>query len=247
VFECDFNHIDHQLIYTDDVDGSSLFSHVNSCEHIVGDISGREQSNDLVEGVELAHEFSNVSFVVGNIGVPSGGLFIKISLGKISISGGSISEFFLVSDVSVDKVELGVVGEKSGLSLLNSVVTDGEEVVESLNLLSVNSVGISLGVQEVLEEVVKKVEDLLGGAGISKLLGHLDESLGEMSDRGVGFKMALELLDVGLGFLDLSKRSTVEETFDELDALLGRCPKSLLTPAPPNRSSTFLTTSSKTS
>jgi hypothetical protein len=174
----------------------------------------------LVNSVHLNLELGHVSFVVSNIGVPSGGLFIKISLGNISVVGSGVSEFFLVSDVGVNKVELGVVGEESGLSLLNGVVTDGEEFVESLNLLGVNSVGISLGLQEVSKEVVQKTEDLLGGTRISKFLGHLDKSLGEMSDTGVTLKMGLELLDVGLGFLDLSERSTVEETFDEFDALL---------------------------
>jgi len=174
----------------------------------------------LVNGVHLNLELGHVSFVVGNISVPSGGFFIKIDLGNISIGSSGVSEFFLVSDVSIDKVEFGVVGEKSGLSLLNGVVTDGEEVVESLNLLSVDSVGISLGGQEVLEEIVEETEDLSGGTFISEFLGHLDKSLGEMSDTGVTFKMGLELLKVGLGFLDLSERSTVEETFDEFDTLI---------------------------
>jgi hypothetical protein len=194
---------------------SPFYSHVNSGEHLIRDIGTTEQSNNLVKSIELVHKFSNVSFVVSNIGFPSGGLFIKILLGDVSVIGSDVSSFFLVSDVRVDNVKFGVVGQKSSFSLLDGVIADGEEFVEDIDLGNVDSVGISSGLHKVLEKLVKKVKDLLGGTLVSEILGQFSESLGKMSDWGKSFKVTLELLKVSLSFFDFSERSTVEETLDE--------------------------------
>jgi hypothetical protein len=120
-----------------------------------------------------------------------------------------------VGDITVDNLEFGVVGSESGLSLLNSSVADGEEVLEGLDLLGVDSIGISSGVHKVLEELGEELSNFLGGRSISEVLGELSESLGKMGDWAETFEVGLELLEVSLGFFDFSERSTVHKTLDK--------------------------------
>lgn len=196
-----------------------MFSPVNSGQHLIGDISGSEQSNDLVEGVKFLLELIHVSFVVGNIGIPSGNFLIEVGLSGVSVDSSSVSEFFLVGDLGVDNLEGSIVGLKSGLSLLNGVVADSEESLEGLDFLSVDSIGLSSGVHKVLEELVQEIKDLLGGRSVSEFLGELDESLGKMSDGGDTLKGGVELLEVSLSLFDFGERSSVLETLNEGNAL----------------------------
>jgi len=130
------------------------------------------------------HELSNVGFVRGLDTFPSGGLFIEVSLGIISVSGGSVSEVFLVSDIGIDDVESGVVGINSGLGFIDSLLGDFHEVVVGLNLLSVDSVHLSSGFVEVELEFLEKSENFLDGFTVGEILGHLNENLGDMAPFG---------------------------------------------------------------
>ena len=130
------------------------------------------------------HELNNVSFVRGLDTFPSGGLFVEVGLGSISVGGGSVSEVFLVSDISIDDVEGGVVGINSGLGLIDSLLRDFHEVVVGLNLLSVDSVHLSSGFVEVHFEFFEKSENFLNGFTGGEILGHLNEDLGDMAPFG---------------------------------------------------------------
>ena len=55
---------------------------------------------------------------------------------------------------------------------------------------------------------------------VGKVLGHFDQSLGKMSNRGSSSKLVTELLEMSLSFFDFDEGATVLEPNDELDAFV---------------------------
>ena len=106
---------------------------------------------------------------------PSGGFFIKIGLGSISVTGGGVSEVFLVSDISINNIEFGIVGIKSSVSFGDSLLGDFKEMFKGGNLFNIDSVSFESRIVEILFEFVQEVHDFLGSGFVSEVLSDFDE------------------------------------------------------------------------
>jgi len=129
-------------------------------------------------------ELSHHVLVSGLNTSPSGGFFIKIGLGGISVRSSSVSEVFLVSNIGVDNVKFGIVSNKSSVSLGDGVVGDFEEVFEGGDLFDINSVSFGSGVVEVTFEFNEEIHNFLGGTCVSEVLSDHNEGLGKMGHWG---------------------------------------------------------------
>lgn len=137
---------------------------------------------------------------------PSGGFFIEVSLGSISVGSSGVSEVFLVGDIGVDNFKFGIVDNESSVSLGDGVVGNFEEVFENGDLFDIDSIGISSGGVEVVFKFVEEVHDFLGGGLVGEVLGDHNEGLGKMSHWGETLELVGQFFEVGLNFLDFNKR-----------------------------------------
>ena len=160
-------------------------------------------------------ELSHHVLVSGLDTFPSGGFFIKVSLGSISVRSSGVSEVFLVSDIGIDNFKFGIVGIKSSVSFGDGLVGDFEEVFEGTDLFDIDSVSFQSGVVEVLFEFDEEVHNLLGGGFVGEVLSDHDEGLGKMGHWGETLESGGQFFEVVLSFFDFNKRTTAHETGNE--------------------------------
>ena len=157
-------------------------------------------------------ELSHHVLVRGVNTFPSGGFFIKVSLGSISVRSSGVSEVFLVSDIGIDNFKFGIVGIKSSVSFGDSLVGDFEEVFEGSDLFDIDSVSFQYGVVEVLFEFDEEIHNFFGSGFVGEVLSDHDKGLGKMDHWGETLELAGQFFEVVLGFFDFNKRTTAGET-----------------------------------
>ena len=159
---------------------SFLLSPVHSVEHVVTHFGGGEKLKYSVNGTKFCFKFSNEIFICSNSSIPPSIFCILIGLVSLPVLFGSISESFLVGDVSINNFKIGLASGDSCFSIGNGRVADFEEGLKCGDLLEIVLVGIKSGSDKVVEEVLEEVGDFLGGRFVGEVLGDFDEGLGEV-------------------------------------------------------------------
>ena len=118
--------------------------------------------------MELSHQVL-VSFLNS---FPSGGFFIKVGLSGISVTGGSVSEVFLMGNIGIDNIKFGVIVNKSSFSIGDGLVGDSKESFKGSNLFNIDSVSFESGIMETLFQLVQEIQNFCGSGLVSKVLSN---------------------------------------------------------------------------
>ncbi len=137
-----------------------------------------EDIDALVECVHLAVQLAHELLVNPDLFLPASGFAVEIVIGEFEISGGNLQTTSLLSNLTNALLKRDLVILNSLGGLLESLLVNSHQGFKCPDIIVILLLELDTSLKNIVKELLKEFENLLGGGTRSKVLCDLNEHTG---------------------------------------------------------------------